>query len=1737
MSRLTTTFGTYKDLGSVDVSPFENILYDPLASPIEPAYFDDNLRPTWAPVQDGHWASTGRRREASTLPNADGMAAVGLLGPTPTQSATRGQLDTGSYYGDGNFDPIEQFNTWVSPNEQRILARSGYDETWMTSGIKTRRGLMARIKIGKIQALNDQAMTEYSKNSWGYLSEGAQRLNSTLFNYLFSDPTMLIPIGVGAKVATVSGTALKSANAARMLTLTVAAVEGGVMGNLMGESLEEYNASILHNDSLITEGLHGTEILIGGAIGMGISSLFLKNLGGSLQAKETRRILDDLEASLPDEIAVTVTSRNSNLTPARAAEASTEDLFVHHIREFASTVESGLQSVAAAISSRRVLKQLGVSAEDMYYWVATQKPTADEVRLVLTGLNDEGRAAREVMFTWQRDMNTMVRRRNVLRERLANDGSLTEENINRNFVAEKIRAMFGDNSDEARFLLDPKVMDTAGFKSFREILDFLDTNPSVKEVKERLTYVWKQAADNTKARADSIASQQKAYSKWVDKWLKYLDDVEAWPGEVNRKINSDLYRAAKESVVTLKTELKAVVKASKQAQKDVEALVKEAKALQTESRSAARLTKVQKKLAEAEKALKEANKGVKGIQRKLDAADRQFQNAQRRGAPFGQTTKAMGRKSKSPVLPSPPAETAASRSSKVPRDKPVSEPTTRYTDALKRRDELVELLKDSVMSKGAKAGLNKELKRLEKYLKRGADRIARTGKDAKAPWVELDELEEAILKHQEVRFGTHNTKSNVRSGFKPLEATGKTARERMHEVKTRYSQLVDKTGEGGQLLKAIKDTEDRIEALLAAGETSQAAAAQNRLKTQQAYLVRRLTELERRYGGASASTLTREEVKEAAMRDLFNKPTSGVRPDGTTVTAREGADTFIEQMEANLASGVTSADPHAIGAFLDAIPRLNKLYKNMRWLSTRLGVAGTGAEKTMNHALPIINMLARMVDTAGIRVVDDLGKKASVMFSATEFSRQAKAQVETFIRMVMDNPKAVKSRPQLMNDLRTHRLNGTSFEGSVEFSKELNALLKEWNRILDFTGKVLEESGAIKVKAGEKYIPGGLNIAVLLSDRAKWVRLLTKKFSENARKSNTVNKDVAESAGLKVEPGSRVSALSEADKAVYFSHIEKTMEAKAKDSVVRAIGGVDDDLSHGTRGVDRTERQRFDTGILTDPELAPLFEHSIAVWMDQYARRTMGTGLFNRQLTRRFGKNVTFDDLLDSVYAKYHKNVDNPEDLKHIIKMVKQKHRWVMGTMAEDPTDRLQNGLSMFIADSGTRLARAAFSPAWGIPVGTMEVPMAVLQQGGSTPIQIGRKFVDLLKGLRGHRQRLDMMEGLGIMTDHTRTNFRYLNSYGDGVTGEINLGFTDRFVGHWQHFMNVWKGNVYRPYGPGYGKGATRILAGIDAVAAAGQQLGGMEMATELAIAVTAQAQLQWLKRHSKKMTKMVDLLEKNGEGLAKLDAKERSKAFRVLAREAGFGGDHRLVAELNAAGLLRRDTHEAMLRSMDEMGGVVDLRALAQRAVNGDEAAGQVHLGLGQFIGNRIQEASPSSTAMTTNTGPATTGNILLNFFMSFPRAWYARNIEATARGDNEQLMYLGMYYILEGVHRGTRDVIYKEKTFDDVLDEWNKDPGGKAMDTLVGIPFLGASGTMINNAINSVKGGSSSSMVGSSEIVSGTFGKWLGTLGTVKDALSGESISSEDAADGVRLFSVTGAWWQWAVLKNLGWSAYNK
>ena len=116
-----------------------------------------------------------------------------------------------------------------------------------------------------------------------------------------------------------------------------------------------------------------------------------------------------------------------------------------------------------------------------------------------------------------------------------------------------------------------------------------------------------------------------------------------------------------------------------------------------------------------------------------------------------------------------------------------------------------------------------------------------------------------------------------------------------------------------------------------------------------------------------------------------------------------------------------------------------------------------------------------------------------------------------------------------------------------------------------------------------------------------------------------------------------------------------------------------------------------------------------------------------------------------------------------------------------------------------------------------------------------------------------------------------------------------------------------------------------------------------------------------------------------------------------------------------------------------------------------------------------------MTTNTGPATTGNILLNFFMSFPRAWYARNIEATARGDNEQLMYLGMYYILEGVHRGTRDVIYKEKTFDDVLDEWNKDPGGKAMDTLVGIPFLGASGTMINNAINSVKGGSSRELAG--------------------------------------------------------------
>lgn len=1736
MSRLTTTFGTLKDLGPVDVSPYENIVYDPVVDTIQPAYFDDNLRPSWAPPQDGLFDSVLTRAHASTLPDAEGFSATGVLGQTYAQTRMRDVLTTGTRFGNANFDPVEQFNAWTNEVERSILDNHGYNESWMTSGVQTRGELMDRIKIAKFQSRNEAAMTAYQEDSFLYLSESAQRLNSVLFNHLVSDPTTFLPLGVAGKTAKVAGTHLKSVTAARLLTVGAGIGEGAAMGGLMAENMEEYNASILHNEGYLTEGLQTGGILVGGLIGMGISSLFLKNLGGSIQAKETRRILDDLEASLPEEVSVTITSRNSNLTPARAAKASSEDLFVHHIRQYASQAESGLQSVVGAISSRKVLQKMGITAEEMYYWILTKKPSASEVRTVLTGLNDEANAAREKLFAWRSELTEMHRQRNYLREKLANDPGLTEANINRSFVAERIRAMFGSDFGEVRMLLDERVMAVAGFRTMRDILKFLDTNPSKAEVNERLTYVWKQAAKNTSKRARSIAKQQKEYSKWVSQVEKYLDQVEEWTKAAPRGAIAKVYQEARAAAVAIRKEMVAANKVRSSAERRVKALTEELEGLKESGRSGKKILKIQQSLDEAAEELTNANKVAQEISERLVESTKGVANAQRRGASFGMTKKNLTsrKRVKVPVAPETPP---AARSSVVPQDKAIVSPTTRFTDALKERDEITRVLEGTIISKKGRNELTARLEALDKYIKRGESRIARTGRDASAPWVALQELEEKIIQHQQVRYGQGNFKSNLQNtGLKPDRPVPGTASERFATLKTRYIQLIENTSEGGAILRAIEETEKRIVALTEEGNVAGVAAAEATLKGQRAHLAGEVAKLEQKYNGKAASVRTEEEVRETAMRNLFEQPTSGTRADGTVVTAREGADVVMDQMEANLSAGVVNADPHAIGAFLDSIPGLSRAYKGMRWLSTQMGVAGTGAQSTILSGMPIVNMLARLIDTGGIRVVDDLGKKGAVMFSATEFSRQAKAWVEPFILLVKKHEKAVKSRPQIMNDLRTHRLNGTRFADDVEYSKELNELLHEWNRILDRTGEVLKEAGLITIKDGERYIPGGIHVPTLLADKDKWIGLLAKKFSENVRKSDRVNGKVAKAAGIDAEAGSNVLLLSESDKALYFSHIDKTMEEQARESLLRAVGGVDDDLSHGTRGVDRTERQRFGTDILTDSELAPLFEHNLAAWMDTYARRTMTPGLFNRQLAQRFGTTLNFDDLVDAWYKKFRHTVDNPDDLKVIAENLKQKHRWVMGTMAEDSSDRIQNALPRYLAELGTRLTRAAFSPAWGIPVGTMELPAAVLQQGGSSPIQIGRNLVTLMKGMRSHRNRLDMFEALGIVTDHMRVNFRYLNSYGDGVTGAISLGFVDRFAGHWRHFKDVWSGNIYRPYGSAYGNAANRVLAGVDALGAAGQQLGGMEMATELVIAVTAQAQLQWLRRNFTKMGRMVDLLEKHGDALSKMDPKERSAAFKHLVKEAGFGGDHRLVAELNGAGLLRRDVYDTMAASMKESGGVVDLRALAQRSVGGDEAASTAHQGLGQYIGNRIQEASPVSTAMTTNTAPPSVGNILFNFFMTFPRAWYARNIQASARSDNEQLMYLGTYYVMETVHRGLRDIVYKDKNLDDVVKEWEDDPAGKATDTLAGVPFLGAMGPVVNSAVGAInEGGSSTNVLGSNSIVNQTYGKWLKSIHTVKNAITEGSISSKDAADGVRLFSVTGAWWQWATLKGVGWSPY--
>lgn len=721
-----------------------------------------------------------------------------------------------------------------------------------------------------------------------------------------------------------------------------------------------------------------------------------------------------------------------------------------------------------------------------------------------------------------------------------------------------------------------------------------------------------------------------------------------------------------------------------------------------------------------------------------------------------------------------------------------------------------------------------------------------------------------------------------------------------------------------------------------------------------------------------------------------------------------------------------------------------------------IGRLGTGAREFITkQSEPVIMQLAMMVDTAGAGFVSDFADPArqAAMFTVRGVRTVANAKMRGFGKAVRNAQKqdSVPTKWELNKALKDN----TRFDSPLK-----NAVLDEYKKVLDYTAEILTRNG--KSVQG-LYIPGGIQASVVLKNRRFWESELSSAFMRRWENNADIHMGVARRAGIfdgVTEDGTlmfsktKVAQLDDAERAAYRAAMREEFDEMARNSIKAGLGenalvdlentGVYQVRRGGSGNPVRTYRQGFDADILTDPRLREMFDEDASQFMSTYGQNTLARELFDRKIKDAYGDQYTFDALLDEARAVLERT-DKNKNPEKLLDKIKEKYNWAWGAPTPNEVDVKW---TKFAVDAGARTARAAYSGAWGVASGLSELPRAIIQAGGYSPRLWGETVHDLFRSVFSSKYRNDLLYGLGQTFGDMSTQFRRSTFDLEVAAGAgIEMGVGKKFGAIFRQWKDVVSGRTEDVYGMGYSLFQERVLATADAAGQVGVTAGGLGYVTEIAASITANAMMRNLGRNTAKLRRASELL-------SKADTTD-IKTFKALAKQAGMGSEWRMLAALNRNGMLKSGVLDVLEEATKD--GVVDIGRLQNATMVNNPAADEALSSLVQYMDDRLLEFVPSPTAFTTNTHMGTFAN-LANMFLSFPRAFYARNGYGSTSSNGQYLVALGVFTMGETLYSAWREFAYRGKSVDSLIEEWSENPEAKAIQSFSRVPLFGPYGSAL-------------------------------------------------------------------------------
>lgn len=293
--------------------------------------------------------------------------------------------------------------------------------------------------------------------------------------------------------------------------------------------------------------------------------------------------------------------------------------------------------------------------------------------------------------------------------------------------------------------------------------------------------------------------------------------------------------------------------------------------------------------------------------------------------------------------------------------------------------------------------------------------------------------------------------------------------------------------------------------------------------------------------------------------------------------------------------------------------------------------------------------------------------------------------------------------------------------------------------------------------------------------------------------------------------------------------------------------------------------------------------------------------------------------------------------------------------------------------------------------------------------------------------------------------------------------------------------------------------------------------------------------------LERLITAIEKHGGPVDEVQ-------FNKFVEEAGFN-DPLFAAQLNQNGFVNREVLNEILdmnrhskgQLLDQNGSFMDYDLMVSAMLANPSIYRQKVIDMIQGLKQSLLDqrvTRPTVTEMRAPSGGVGPFDRLYNVFLSYGRSWFSNTMLNNLANSklNYALFMISMYFVGELLYNEFRSVVYQGKSMDELLQEWEENPGERLASAMARSNFGGNMTDLAHGAFDLF--GNTGRAPGGLYPVTNAWRVSQAAVDSVKAILSSEKeVDLKKAALVERSIPGINSWWVRALLRSTGYKSFSE